>query len=144
MASLESIIPTIGSLTPTELVSTILSLSAKGVKVFVTRGVYQAFKDLFEKIGIQVREVSGEIKESSYILISTASGNVRIVVVNNGERVLDKRIPIDRFEKALEEYVNKLTKKSTAESVTKYYELYVPKEIIDKLEELSKGDDDEQ
>jgi len=143
MASLESIIPTIGSLTPTELVSTICSLSAKGVKVYITQAVLKAFKDLFEKIGIQVREATGEIKESSYILISTASGNIRIVVVNNGERVLDKRIPFDRFKKALEEYANKLSK-TTTESMTKYYELYVPKEIIEKLEESSKGDDDEQ
>ena len=63
-----------------------LLAAARGVKVYMTAGVYARLKELLDELGIAAREVEGEIADSDYVLIR-AKGPVVVVEIYEGGRL---------------------------------------------------------
>lgn len=139
-ASLVSQIPALSSNSLSDFVGGLIVAATRGIKVFISSAVYMKLKDMFEELGIQVREVQGNIPADTYILIKSAGIKVRMDVYEGGKRVNSITTTIKALERALKEYVDK--KKGGDGEGPSFYELILPKELsLEGEGEEEEGDD---
>jgi len=131
-----------------DLLMKIVDAAAKGIKVYITATAYAKLKPLFDKLGIPVREV-GKITDPTYVLIKVSGDKVKIIVYENGTKLITRTTTLAAFEKALTEIIEKSKGKPVdASSSGKYYEVALS-EVLKALETPpdingNGGDNDEQ
>lgn len=123
-----------------QFVEAMFQAAARGYRVFIDAKVYEKLSSLFEKIGVQVKEVPpGSIQYSNYILIRSTGGfKVRIEVVENGKTVNTIRTTLNALQSALSKLADRV-KNRARNDVPNLYEVIITDEIR-KLLESSSGD----
>lgn len=140
-ASIVQQIPTLTSTSLAEFVSGIIMAASKGIRIFISASLLEKLKPLFDRLGIEVREVS-QIPTDTYILIKHVGGiRIKIDVYENGSLVNSVSTTIKAFEKAL---ISIIEKQRGDSSQPGFYELIFPKEFEVPSEEEEGEDDNEE
>ena len=109
-----------------------LLAAARGVKVYMTAGVYAKLKPLFDELGISAREVEGEITDSDYVLIRQVRGDVVAVEIYEGGRLsASATTKLGRLEELLRRLL--APARPAAARPSTYYVIEVPAELRDGL-----------
>mgnify|MGYP001772900018 CR=1 FL=1 len=130
----------IPGLTSNDLVAVlrgVLLAASRGVKVYMEADVYERLKPLLDELGIKVREVEGEITDSTYILIGGGPGFVvNIEVYEGGRLVHTVSTNIERLRRALREL---LARRAGDVEVPTHYVIEVTEEVKKKIMKNLKG-----
>lgn len=130
-------IPGITSNEPTAIVSAIVTAAAKGIRILLTAGAYERLKGVFEKLGVEIKELSGPIPYDSYILIQAKGTVVQIDVYDNSKLINSVRMHISKFEAALNEIIEK--QKGDKEDV-KVFEVVFSERLRDVISKMVTGE----
>ena len=127
-------VPTLTSTSLAEFVSGLITAASKGIRIFISASLLEKLKPLFDKLGIEVREVN-QIPVDTYILIKHVGGiRIRIEVYENGNLINSVQTTIKAFEKAL---LSIIERQKGDSSQPGFYELILPKEFEVSSEEES-------
>ena len=124
-----SAIPGLMSASPEEFIAGMLRAALMGYKVYMTAGAVEKLKPYLDELGIEVREVSGEIREDNYILIVLEGIKIR-AVIREGDKEYVRVFQTNAFIKALESFIEK---RRGAKEGVRLYELIISKELRDYL-----------
>jgi len=130
-----SAVPGLMSGSPEDFIAGVLRAALMGYKVYMTAGAVERFKPYLDALGIEVREVAGEIRDDAYILIALEGIRVR-AVIRESDREHVRAFHISAFIKAMESFIEK---RRGAKEGPRLYELVISRELAGFLAQKPEG-----